>query len=117
MNLVLNVRRVARSTWNAPRAFVLRPLPVFPTGADVSIQENGVKGFAFSCFLVRRDARGAIWPTLCSMQPQLLEVFMLMMIPEVLPLAAAGWAFLVWLLGGGLGLAVIVFVLLKVFGK
>lgn len=33
------------------------------------------------------------------------------------PLGAAGWAFLVWLLGGGLGLAFIVFVLLKLLGK
>lgn len=31
--------------------------------------------------------------------------------------AAAGWAFLVWLFGGGLGLAVVVFLLLKVFGR
>ena len=42
---------------------------------------------------------------------------MLPMFPELLPLAAAGWAFLVWLLGGGFGLAIIVFVLLKVLGK
>ena len=28
---------------------------------------------------------------------------------------AAGWAFLVWLFGGGLGLAVVVFILLKLF--
>jgi hypothetical protein len=36
---------------------------------------------------------------------------------EFFPLAAAGWAFLVWLFGGGLGLALIVFILLKVLGK
>ena len=35
----------------------------------------------------------------------------------VLPLAAAGWAFLVWLLGGGFGLALIVFLVLKMMGK
>jgi hypothetical protein len=29
---------------------------------------------------------------------------------------AAGWAFLVWLFGGGLGLAIVVFILLKVMG-
>ena len=29
---------------------------------------------------------------------------------------AAGWAFLVWLLGGGLGLAIVVFIVLKMFG-
>ena len=29
---------------------------------------------------------------------------------------AIGWAFLVWLLGGGLGLAVVVFVVLKLLG-
>ncbi len=42
---------------------------------------------------------------------------MVPMIAEVLPLAAAGWAFLVWLVGGGFGLAIIVFILLKVLGK
>ena len=35
----------------------------------------------------------------------------------VLPMAAAGWAFLVWLFGGGLGLALLVFVALKMIGK
>ena len=29
---------------------------------------------------------------------------------------AAGWAFLVWLFGGGLGLAIVVFILLKLLG-
>ena len=29
---------------------------------------------------------------------------------------AAGWAFLVWLFGGGLGLAIIVFIILKAMG-
>ncbi len=38
-------------------------------------------------------------------------------VAEILPLAAAGWAFLVWLFGGGLGLAPIVFVALKLMGK
>jgi hypothetical protein len=32
-------------------------------------------------------------------------------------LAAAGWAFLTWLLGGGFGLAIVVFILLKILGK
>jgi len=32
-------------------------------------------------------------------------------------IAAAGWAFLVWLGGGGFGLAVVVFVVLKLLGK
>jgi hypothetical protein len=40
-----------------------------------------------------------------------------LMLCEMLPLAAAGWAFLVWLFGGGFGLAVIVFIILKVLGK
>ena len=31
--------------------------------------------------------------------------------------AAAGWAFLVWLGGGGFGLALLVFIILKVLGK
>ena len=35
----------------------------------------------------------------------------------MLPMAAAGWAFLVYLFGGGLGLAVLVFIVLKVLGK
>lgn len=33
------------------------------------------------------------------------------------PLAAAGVAHLIWLFGSGLGLALLVFVVLKVFGK
>lgn len=32
-------------------------------------------------------------------------------------LAAAGWAFLVWLCGGGFGLAVLVFIVLKLLGR
>ena len=35
----------------------------------------------------------------------------------ILPLAAAGWAFLVYIFGGGLGLAILVFIVLKVLGK
>ncbi len=33
------------------------------------------------------------------------------------PVAAAGWAFLVWLFGGGFGLAFVVFVVLKLMRK
>lgn len=33
------------------------------------------------------------------------------------PMAAAGWAFLVWLCGGGFGLAFVVFIVLKLLGK
>jgi hypothetical protein len=40
-----------------------------------------------------------------------------MTLAMTLPLAAAGWAFLVWLCGGGFGLALVVFVVLKMFGK
>lgn len=43
-----------------------------------------------------------------------------MMFPDaavLMPMAAAGWAFLVWLLGGGLGLALLVFLGLKLLGK
>lgn len=40
-----------------------------------------------------------------------------MTVAEMLPLAAAGWAFLVWLFGGGLGLAIVVFIVLKLLGK
>jgi hypothetical protein len=32
-------------------------------------------------------------------------------------IAAAGWAFLVWLGGGGFGLAFLVFIVLKLLGK
>jgi hypothetical protein len=32
-------------------------------------------------------------------------------------LAAAGWAFLVYILGGGGGLAILVFIVLKMMGK
>lgn len=43
------------------------------------------------------------------------------MIPTLLTftpvLAAAGWAFLTYLFGGGFGLAVLVFIVLKVMGK
>jgi hypothetical protein len=39
------------------------------------------------------------------------------LLAQSIPLAAAGWAFLVWLFGGGLGLAVAVFVVLKLMGK
>lgn len=35
---------------------------------------------------------------------------------QIIPLAAAGWAFLVWICGGGLGTAIIVFIVLKVLG-
>jgi hypothetical protein len=38
-------------------------------------------------------------------------------IATILPLAAAGWAFLVWLFGGGVGLALLVFIVLKVLGR
>jgi len=41
------------------------------------------------------------------------------MIPLIISpvIAAAGWAFLTWLFGGGLGLATLVFVVLKLAGK
>ena len=39
------------------------------------------------------------------------------MMLEMLPVAAAGWAFLVWLFGGGLGLALVVFVVMKLLGQ
>ncbi len=41
--------------------------------------------------------------------------------PEIIAslpmLAAAGWAFLVWILGGGGGFAILVFIVLKMLGK
>jgi hypothetical protein len=42
------------------------------------------------------------------------------MIPLLLAtamLAAAGWAFLVYLMGGGFGLAIAVFIILKLMGR
>ena len=41
----------------------------------------------------------------------------MMPVAEMIPLAAACWAFLVWLGGGGLGLAIVVFIVLKLLGK
>ena len=38
-------------------------------------------------------------------------------IAEMYPVAAAGWAFLYWILGGGLGGAILIFIVLKVLGK
>ena len=38
-------------------------------------------------------------------------------IAEMMILGAAGWAFLVWLCGGGFGLAIVVFIVLKLLGK
>jgi len=42
---------------------------------------------------------------------------MLDILALTIPLAAAGYALLVWLFGGGLGLALVVFVLMKMLGK
>jgi hypothetical protein len=39
------------------------------------------------------------------------------LLATMFPLAAAGWAFLVWLCGGGFSLALVVFVVLKILGK
>jgi hypothetical protein len=33
------------------------------------------------------------------------------------PVLAAGWAFLYWIFGGGLGGAVLIFLVLKAFGR
>ena len=38
-------------------------------------------------------------------------------IATMFPMAAAGWAFLVWLFGGGFGLALLVFIVLKMMGR
>jgi hypothetical protein len=35
----------------------------------------------------------------------------------IFPLAALGWALLVWLFGGGFGLALLVFIVLKMLGR
>jgi hypothetical protein len=44
------------------------------------------------------------------------EIIMLEL-ATILPMAAAGWAFLVWLFGGGFGLAILVFIVLKALGR
>jgi len=41
----------------------------------------------------------------------------MMTLALILPVAAAGWAFLYWLCGGGLGGAFVIFVVLKLLGK
>ncbi len=42
----------------------------------------------------------------------------LMILATMAPmLAAAGWAFLTYIFGGGLGLAILVFVVLKMLGR
>lgn len=42
-------------------------------------------------------------------------IHLLMLQP--MPLAAAGWAMLYWLFGGGIGGAILLFIVLKIFGK
>lgn len=42
---------------------------------------------------------------------------MLMLAASVLPLAAAGWSLLYLLCGGGLGGAILIFIVLKMLGK
>jgi hypothetical protein len=42
---------------------------------------------------------------------------MLELTSQILPMAAAGWAFMVWLFGGGFGLALLVFIVLKAIGR
>ena len=44
----------------------------------------------------------------------IITPLMLAMTPII---AAAGWAFLVYLFGGGLGTAIVVFIVLKLLGK
>lgn len=41
----------------------------------------------------------------------------LLLVPFTPMIAAAGWAFLVWIFGGGFGLALVVFIALKMLGK
>jgi hypothetical protein len=45
------------------------------------------------------------------------EIVMLELATMVMPLAAAGWAFLYMLCGGGLGGAILIFLGLKAIGK
>jgi len=42
---------------------------------------------------------------------------MIDLLANIYPMAAGGWALLVWLAGGGFGLAILVFIILKVMGK
>ncbi len=41
----------------------------------------------------------------------------MMTLAVILPMAAAGWAFLYYLCGGGLGGAIVIFIVLKMLGK
>lgn len=53
-------------------------------------------------------------------QPKWFEQHQFIMIPLLIAtpiLAAAGWAFLVYLMGGGFGLAIAVFIILKLMGR
>jgi hypothetical protein len=45
------------------------------------------------------------------------DFFMLMLASLSLPIAAAGWSMLYLLMGGGLGGALLIFVVLKMLGK
>ena len=45
------------------------------------------------------------------------ENIMYLPLAEIFPMAAAGIAFIVWLFGGGFGLALVVFVFLILLGK
>jgi hypothetical protein len=45
------------------------------------------------------------------------ENIMLMLAATALPVAAAGWSLLYLLLGGGLGGAILIFIVLKMLGK
>jgi hypothetical protein len=42
---------------------------------------------------------------------------MLAAIPSALPVLAAGWSFLYLLFGGGIGGALLIFIVLKLFGR
>lgn len=56
--------------------------------------------------LVRRQSRHFKW-----------ESIMLLDVGQILAIGAAGAGFLVWLFGGGFGLAILVFIVMKMVGK
>jgi hypothetical protein len=67
----------------------------------------------------RRETPGTTFARSATRRTQLRrrKGCIMLLLLTMLPLAAAGWAFLVWLCGGGLGLAIIVFIVLKLIGQ
>ena len=57
------------------------------------------------------------WALKCRAGGRICLMITLLLASSPVLFAAAGWAFLVWLGGGGFGLAFLVFIVLKLIGK